>query len=175
MGSSPLARGLLSGQKPIHIPNRIIPARAGFTAGLRVGSSILADHPRSRGVYFCLAYSSAPISGSSPLARGLHAAYMATCGINGIIPARAGFTRAVVWDARCRKDHPRSRGVYLGSEADPYPQSGSSPLARGLRSNRLRRSPKRGIIPARAGFTQLLSLSHVLTRDHPRSRGVYTP
>ena len=31
----------------------------------------------------------------------------------------------------------------------------------------------RGIIPARAGFTTLTDGSEVITRDHPRSRGVY--
>ena len=31
-----------------------------------------------------------------------------------------------------------------------------------------------GIIPARAGFTLLESQLFIVTRDHPRSRGVYT-
>ena len=51
------------------------------------------------------------------------------------------------------KDHPRSRGVYdQYGEAVPGPV-GSSPLARGLPLSRPSRTWRRGIIPARAGFT----------------------
>ena len=50
-GSSPLARGL-----PLRALRRepivgIIPARAGFTCGLRRRATSRRDHPRSRGVY----------------------------------------------------------------------------------------------------------------------------
>ena len=31
----------------------------------------------------------------------------------GIIPARAGFTKCSISDSKEDKDHPRSRGVYL--------------------------------------------------------------
>ena len=72
-------------------------------------------------------------------------------------------------------------------------KSGSSPLARGLRLN-LRSLPilpgiiparagftvqpdeqqlSDGIIPARAGFTARSFLGAAISRDHPRSRGVY--
>ena len=50
---------------------------------------------------------------------------------------------------------------------------GSSPLARGLRCSRPRRSTIRRIIPARAGFTKPSFLGRLFTTDHPRSRGVY--
>ena len=91
----------------------------------------------------------------------------------GIIPARAGFTRVLdIWEYS-RWDHPRSRGVYLGESHPPCPQHGSSPLARGLLLAGLStRSPK-GIIPARAGFTQAADAGADYQRDHPRSRGVY--
>ena len=50
---------------------------------------------------------------------------------------------------------------------------GSSPLARGLPSS-LRTSPRRrGIIPARAGFTNIVRVGKAWSGDHPRSRGVY--
>ena len=53
--------------------------------------------------------------------------------ITGIIPARAGFTNPYRHTETCRRDHPRSRGVYIPeSLVDPFPE-GSSPLARGLR------------------------------------------
>ena len=51
--------------------------------------------------------------------------------------------------------------------------TGSSPLARGLLINNSSRSGLVGIIPARAGFTALLTSRSTPTWDHPRSRGVY--
>ena len=51
---------------------------------------------------------------------------------------------------------------------------GSSPLARGLQEAATVRQGQRGIIPARAGFTSWSSGRSTGTRDHPRSRGVYT-
>ena len=75
-GSSPLARGLLQYSTRWLQWQRIIPARAGFTV-THLGRRVCPpDHPRSRGVYFGVA---------SVETRG-----------DGIIPARAGFTRAVL-------------------------------------------------------------------------------
>ena len=71
MGSSPLARGLLSFLVVGTPPVRIIPARAGFTPVARRVMKRWKDHPRSRGVYFWLRYGYAMNVGSSPLARGL--------------------------------------------------------------------------------------------------------
>ena len=52
---------------------------------------------------------------------------------------------------------------------------GSSPLARGLRPpGGAERGPGR-IIPARAGFTSVITLRTGEHADHPRSRGVYSP
>ena len=51
--------------------SRIIPARAGFTAGTPHEGSVPQDHPRSRGVYVVLMGAGAALAGSSPLARGL--------------------------------------------------------------------------------------------------------
>mgnify|MGYP000971410894 CR=1 FL=1 len=50
---------------------------------------------------------------------------------------------------------------------------GSSPLARGLPGTSSRTTPPPRIIPARAGFTGPRTRSAPLSRDHPRSRGVY--
>ena len=78
-------------------------------------------------------------------------------GTLGIIPARAGFTSPgpAPW-ARSR-DHPRSRGVYPLSSQRLGGVWGSSPLARGLlAANGVTGYDKR-IIPARAGFTSMLS------------------
>ena len=131
--------------------------------------------------------------GSSPLARGLRIEDHKTASPCRIIPARAGFTFMRFSVVSGRWDHPRSRGVYGMDDLTSSSSSGSSPLARGLlclgRSVRDRRGiiPARagftevgvvaralgGIIPARAGFTDRRQWRKANPRDHPRSRGVY--
>ena len=95
-GSSPLARGLLTTPGESPPAPRIIPARAGFTTAPAVGPGTDPDHPRSRGVYTHAAAPRGGACGSSPLARGLHAADATTADDAGIIPARAGFTRPLL-------------------------------------------------------------------------------
>ena len=72
-GSSPLARGLRSVDGGDTWEERIIPARAGFTAATRGRAWRLRDHPRSRGVYHQYRRLGRGSQGSSPLARGLPA------------------------------------------------------------------------------------------------------
>ena len=152
-GSSPLARGLPLEQLGLRRRQRIIPARAGFTAAPVVTALTMA--------------------GSSPLARGLLGGVDRLSRGRGIIPARAGFTGWVGVRAPGRRDHPRSRGVYVCAPPPREAALGSSPLARGLQAPPQRSHHVRGIIPARAGFTTERSTSASRTRDHPRSRGVY--
>ena len=92
-GSSPLARGLRGRWSGFANSTRIIPARAGFTRIGIPGDGVIEDHPRSRGVYTAALIAAWRETGSSPLARGLHDHSLALLGIDGIIPARAGFTR----------------------------------------------------------------------------------
>ena len=73
-----------------------------------------------------------------------------------IIPARAGFTRLTIRTGASGPDHPRSRGVYLFGVAQPETSVGSSPLARGLLPDQVDQVDQVRIIPARAGFTQVL-------------------
>ena len=173
VGSSPLARGLR--RRDVLRTNRlrIIPARAGFTAPTRPARSGRSDHPRSRGVYPGPICSRSLTSGSSPLARGLRNQMSLKLRHRGIIPARAGFTARLDQAAPRRRDHPRSRGVYCTCANVADAKSGSSPLARGLRTSSPRCHRRAGIIPARAGFTGGSVGSHLLFPDHPRSRGVY--
>ena len=112
IGSSPLARGLLSAMDALISAAGIIPARAGFTLGPGVLPAGHEDHPRSRGVYLATSRSTSSAHGSSPLARGLP--LMRRTGRAGerIIPARAGFTGPVRDHPSPGGDHPRSRGVY---------------------------------------------------------------
>ena len=156
-GSSPLARGLRVPAESSARPDRIIPARAGFTStrGRLLGRR--ADHPRSRGVYDAEEEFAADLRGSSPLARGLLGITPVGGVIGGIIPARAGFTERRRESRRRAQDHPRSRGVYLDKHISSPAAWGSSPLARGLRPVGGVRVHRSGIIPARAGFTSKLS------------------
>ena len=152
-GSSPLARGLRRASAASTTEAGIIPARAGFTPAPPAPIESSWDHPRSRGVYIGAFTILGDGIGSSPLARGLPGASP---------PARG------IW-----VDHPRSRGVYNVLYRGRVIGAGSSPLARGLLRGVLRVLRRRGIIPARAGFTSVLFPTVATIRDHPRSRGVY--
>ena len=153
IGSSPLARGLRQLRHDHRPGHRIIPARAGFTIPIEDAAGSEEDHPRSRGVYSGSA--DGPISWS------------------WIIPARAGFTGSRRRTCHDWRDHPRSRGVYVLPDEEWRVAAGSSPLARGLLPRCMRMRWGCGIIPARAGFTSLLTICWGSGRDHPRSRGVY--
>ena len=173
LGSSPLARGLPKVSGGSVTTDRIIPARAGFTRGWFEVWRVVLDHPRSRGVYVAATWRTAPMLGSSPLARGLPLLDTGEGRTGGIIPARAGFT---VGGDLCRResgDHPRSRGVYVKVFPSEAATLGSSPLARGLPLPPSCPEWTSRIIPARAGFTRRWLCSAGLHRDHPRSRGVY--
>ena len=92
-GSSPLARGLPRRQRRGHAGRRIIPARAGSTAGRPRRRCSGTDHPRSRGVYAADMRPICVATGSSPLARGLRQHSSPMVNHHRIIPARAGSTR----------------------------------------------------------------------------------
>ena len=111
-GSSPLARGLLARVSLLLLDHGIIPARAGFTKGGADKDGKWKDHPRSRGVYYDKSAGIDAPPGSSPLARGLPVGFWYLPVMNGIIPARAGFTCFQGFMTAPPADHPRSRGVY---------------------------------------------------------------
>ena len=173
-GSSPLARGLHDVEAVFCVDLRIIPARAGFTAGRLSTICGSGDHPRSRGVYWARSGTAAPPPGSSPLARGLRDRGDLGLPHGWIIPARAGFTAVDYRNEPESRDHPRSRGVYTRMGRSLVATAGSSPLARGLRGPRRTGRDRRGIIPARAGFTYWCYWWGRCDWDHPRSRGVYS-
>ena len=112
-------------------------------------------------------------NGSSPLARGLPSTERRIGSLDGIIPARAGFTEEYPDRGHDPGDHPRSRGVYRTRHHSPPMLPGSSPLARGLPYPPSFAAPAAGIIPARAGFTPSPRSPTWRRGDHPRSRGVY--
>ena len=172
-GSSPLARGLLQCPPGLGGLLGIIPARAGFT-GQSVGSPCAAaDHPRSRGVYVGINDTWSWARGSSPLARGLHERRGQGSHSPGIIPARAGFTGAAAPPGGPPPGPPRARGGVAAWSGRPDRDDGSSPLARGLHRPGVHGQEVPRIIPARAGFTMMTAGQSGISRDHPRSRGVY--
>ena len=156
-------------------PRRIIPARAGFTGPPAARRAEIWDHPRSRGVYMRTIPTPRCTQGSSPLARGLPLIAAAAEDLDGIIPARAGFTGGRGGWTSFPSDHPRSRGVYRGEFDGQAAPDGSSPLARGLRQLGGLDVDGPRIIPARAGFTSVTVPRGSASADHPRSRGVYSP
>ena len=136
-GSSPLARGLRCNCLGVGVSAGIIPARAGFTPRRGFTDRGLPDHPRSRGVYRTEIICRWTTLGSSPLARGLRHMTLDGVMLGGIIPARAGFTLTIRASRASTPDHPRSRGVYISSLRAFSDPIGSSPLARGLREDRV--------------------------------------
>ena len=156
-------------------PERIIPARAGSTLAGPFQTHRREDHPRSRGVHLINARLSQAGQGSSPLARGPPARARRERRFHRIIPARAGSTSLCPIRRRGTGDHPRSRGVHSRSHlvsipSQDHPRSrgvhpagyvsgdqtlGSSPLARGPLTNAESARKKAGIIPARAGSTNV--------------------
>ena len=152
---------------------RIIPALAGNTGVAESRSHHSPDHPRSRGEY---PLRSAPVfrdAGSSPLSRGIRAGSSPSHGMNRIIPALARNTRLRSPCRPCRRDHPRSRGEYLGARMNQCDSPGSSPLSRGIPPMRRTQLVHRRIIPALAGNTRSVLSSLDRCPDHPRSRGEY--
>ena len=172
-GSSPLSRGIhpkvafsadLAGIIPALAGNTCCPSRS--VAGSR-------DHPRSRGEYPRYRAPRRRQPGSSPLSRGIHTMDHATFLPGRIIPALAGNTCEQNWYTQIDRDHPRSRGEYLGATRRGRCHWGSSPLSRGIPHRGIVKGHAPRIIPALAGNTSTRSSSSAAMWDHPRSRGEY--
>ena len=170
-GSSPLARGPLTGYRESWAGKGLIPARAGTTSRAPHGHAASWAHPRSRGDHPTSRSNSTSRPGSSPLARGPHAHFCQPIIKTGLIPARAGTTR-VLSPRRLRvRAHPRSRGDHTSLCSASLSVLGSSPLARGPLHKLHAGDSLAGLIPARAGTTHWLVLRSRGRRAHPRSRG----
>ena len=172
-GSSPLSRGIPTGEVNILEGRGIIPALAGNTFSDHTGYNGGEDHPRSRGEY-SLSIRPAPCEyGSSPLSRGIPSLNARRAHRFRIIPALAGNTRALRPGRRSRTDHPRSRGEYPTRSHGPGTRTGSSPLSRGILDALGHLLDCGGIIPALAGNTVEGDAVADGGLDHPRSRGEY--
>ena len=170
-GSSPRARGAHSGEGQQRLRRRIIPACAGSTEDKHPGKGAGRDHPRVRGEHLTRLDTETLESGSSPRARGARACSPLHAGRRWIIPACAGSTLPAPGGASCARDHPRVRGEHVGHGCPVPVAPGSSPRARGARSDRRQAGGGGRIIPACAGSTRVPSTRYRRLRDHPRVRG----
>ena len=150
-GSSPPARGTPEARRSCRLNGRFIPARAGNTHPRACSPEHSAVHPRPRGEH------------------GIH------CGrfqpYRRFIPARAGNTMRRA--NRLTRDtvHPRPRGEHNALMLNAPSVHGSSPPARGTRSDAGRNAGQFRFIPARAGNTPHRSQYDSVIPVHPRPRG----
>ena len=152
-GSSPLARGAPTMSVSVGIGRRLIPAGAGSTGNVSRRLGDLAAHPRWRGEHIARCDRVASRIGSSPLARGALKNTSSQVTDRRLIPAGAGSTVAVSLRVPLLPAHPRWRGEHIGRLCLVVIAYGSSPLARGARSQASYRRERSGLIPAGAGST----------------------
>ena len=151
LGSSPHVRGALIQGIVLHCPLGIIPACAGSTWSMAIGTAWDGDHPRMCGEHRISVNTVSSSAGSSPHVRGArHSSH--------------GY-------ARFNRDHPRMCGEHQCMFPGQVPRRGSSPHVRGAHLDR--RLPRResGIIPACAGSTWPASPPWHSSWDHPRMCG----
>ena len=132
-------------------------------------------HPRSRGENGLGEDGFALELGSSPLARGKPPYGVGVVGAWWLIPARAGKTGIGRLASSMGKAHPRSRGENSIVTDPPYGIRGSSPLARGKPHGQVLDAHGQGLIPARAGKTEVAVPLTGVAAAHPRSRGENLP
>ena len=129
------------------------------------------DHPRIRGEHDKDQHTQAMIMGSSPHTRGARRQAGLGRAVFRIIPAYAGSTNDNVKYVIIAEDHPRIRGEHCCAEMDFAVFQGSSPHTRGARRRSATPRSRIRIIPAYAGSTVSLLVSHLKPSDHPRIRG----
>ena len=134
----------------------------------------VADHPRIRGEHFPTPGGTGPCQGSSPHTRGALSDAWRHWPVSGIIPAYAGSTSTTSLSAVMAGDHPRIRGEHVFEQVNERVRAGSSPHTRGALSAPVHECDRGWIIPAYAGSTTGVRLSHGQRRDHPRIRGEHT-
>ncbi len=111
------------------------------------------------------------VLGSSPRVRGAVGNHRLVVVLHGIIPARAGGSKAVRAVGFLEGDHPRACGEQRLISVAVLSLSGSSPRVRGAVGVVDMLSDVTGIIPARAGSSFFFCSGSVPSRDHPRACG----
>ena len=139
-GSSPLTRGKRSQLIRALQAHGLIPAHAGKTPGSSKARQLSRAHPRSRGENRLHIVRPLSSVGSSPLTRGKLDFNEADVIGFGLIPAHAGKTTSLLEGTPNVGAHPRSRGENPFAARGAEPVMGSSPLTRGKRAGKTRRS-----------------------------------
>ena len=153
IGSPPLTRGIQTGENFEYTSSRFTPAHAGNTRLFFLKSCLPEVHPRSRGEYNFLPASTAPLSGSPPLTRGIPSEYIGfPCPIR-FTPAHAGNTQRKKIRNASGKVHPRSRGEYYLEEGKSNQGLGSPQLTRGIHGKSGDGTNPAWFTPAHAGNT----------------------
>ena len=171
LGSSPHARGKQDATIEHSAAVRLIPACAGKTDRLDLDAAAGKAHPRMRGENPVCCRSSRSGTGSSPHARGKRGAPGVSKKRPGLIPACAGKTPGLPISRRMRRAHPRMRGENFTGPCLAPEDWGSSPHARGKRSQASQRTRDKGLIPACAGKTGVTPPCDPADWAHPRMRG----
>ena len=171
VGSSPRMRGTPARDRCQHHRAGIIPAHAGNTGQWMHKLPNGRDHPRACGEHLQSAKLVRQRLGSSPRMRGTPYMVSHPCRLRGIIPAHAGNTRAGGRSIAASRDHPRACGEHGNVELVEIVHLGSSPRMRGTRRNDLNLRVRKGIIPAHAGNTCVVSFGVSCWWDHPRACG----
>ena len=170
-GSSPHARGTLSGALEKLVLLRFIPAYAGNASAPGFRGRPSSVHPRIRGERASTRLMAHTVPGSSPHTRGTLTSVLAGILRVRFIPAYAG--NAVRRSSPCSTltVHPRMRGERLAQRGRTGSLGGSSPHARGTRSDIYNSIMTRRFIPACAGNAVIASYVEVMDSVHPRMRG----
>ena len=170
-GSSPRVRGAGVIKSQTLTTIGIIPARAGSSTESLTTVAADWDHPRACGEQAPKQMGVPFWAGSSPRVRGAVVHRGDTRRRPGIIPARAGSRTRKARGIGSSRDHPRACGEQQRLETMAATSQGSSPRVRGAARRRPCRSPRPGIIPARAGSRPICLAWGRCSWDHPRACG----
>ena len=170
-GSSPHARGTLSGALEKLVLLRFIPAYAGNASAPGFRGRPSSVHPRIRGERASTRLMAHTVPGSSPHTRGTLRVPCCRRWHIRFIPAYAGNAHfCTCWHIACPV-YPRIRGERRAEVVAVLDADGSSPHARGTRGRHRRcRLPGR-FIPACAGNASAGGRPAGLVSVHPRMRG----
>ena len=164
-------RGKHSASPAVDTIQRLIPARAGKTAGPRPRRLWPWAHPRACGENNLKEEGTGLWSGSSPRVRGKLVMTL-ICGVpTGLIPARAGKTDYWRPDLEQVAAHPRACGENNDGVVRLVMGEGSSPRVRGKPRDVTIRAAQSRLIPARAGKTTANNISARKIGAHPRACG----
>ena len=134
-------------------------------------TSVHGAHPRACGEHTSAMNQPVAKVGSSPRVRGAHPVPFGAFFRNGLIPARAGSTKAPSPRIPAHRAHPRACGEHRRCDARVRCDRGSSPRVRGAPGQRVEPLGGRGLIPARAGSTPVARSAPRLWGAHPRACG----